>query len=113
LFVGGQRGVGAYDPGVEPTYRLTPRQKQVLELVARGLGGKGIATQLGISHQTVRNHLVSIHGALGAVSSSHAVAIAIERKLIDHCQDDEPVTQHRTEVVAVVFLICQEVAGDV
>ncbi len=106
--------MSAYDPGVEPTYRLTSRQKQVLELVAQGLGGKEIATQLGISHQTVRNHFVGIHRALGALSSSHAVGIAIERKLIEVCQDAEPVIQRRaggSDVVVVVFLICQEVVA--
>lgn len=108
--------MSAYDPGVEPTYRLTQRQKQVLELVAQGLGGKEIATKLGIAHQTVRNHFVGIHRALGATSSSHAVGIAIERKLIDNCQNQEDGIQRFTGgsgVVVVVFVIYQEVAGDV
>lgn len=108
--------MSAYDPGVEPTHRLTRRQKQVLELVARGLGGKEIATQLGISHQTVRNHFVGIHRALGATSSSHAVGIALDRKLIDHCQGKEDVIQRfagGSGVVVIVFVICQEDASDV
>lgn len=83
------RGVGrAYDPGSQPTYRLSHRQKQVLELVACGLGGKEIAASLHIKYQTAKNHFLSIRRALGAQSNSHAVRIAMERKLIEVCQEE-------------------------
>lgn len=80
--------VGAYDPGVSPTYRLTRRQTQILELVACGLSGKEIATQCGIEYQTAKNHLMAIRRALGALSTSHAVRIAMDLKLINTCQED-------------------------
>lgn len=77
-----------YDPGVETTYRLTNRQKQILELVACGLAGKEIAASLGIKHQTVKNHCLAIRRALGASNNSHAVRLGIEQHLIDICQDE-------------------------
>src|SRR4051794_6913655 len=53
------------DPGqdVEP---LTPRERDVLELLAQGLPNKAIATRLGISDQTAKFHVASICGKLGA-----------------------------------------------
>lgn len=70
----------AYDTGDEPTYRLTRRQTEILELVACGLAGKEIAASLGLKYQTVKNHLLSIRRALGALSNSHAVRLGIERQ---------------------------------
>lgn len=78
----------AYDQGVDPAYRLTRRQRQILELEACGLAGKQIADRLGIKHQTVKNHMMAICRALGARNSMQALAIAIERELIDVCQED-------------------------
>lgn len=77
----------AYDPGEAPTRRLTRRQTEILELVACGLQGKEIAAQLGIKHQTVKNHCGRIRQALGALNNSHAVRLAIEYKLIDVCEE--------------------------
>ena len=50
-------------PVVEP---LTSREVQVLELLAEGLPNKAIAARLGISDQTVKFHVASISGKLGA-----------------------------------------------
>src|SRR5437868_2801532 len=47
---------------------LTPREVQVLELLAEGLSNRGIAGRLGISDQTVKFHVASISGKLGARS---------------------------------------------
>lgn len=55
----------------------------MLEFAVGGLAGKEIAARCGIKHQTVRNHLLSIRRALGASNTSHAVRLAIERKLIE------------------------------
>jgi DNA-binding NarL/FixJ family response regulator len=61
---------------------LTPREVQVLELLAEGLANKAIAAQLGISDQTVKFHVASISGKLGAVNRTDAVRRAVRRGLI-------------------------------
>lgn len=61
---------------------LTPREIQVLELLAQGLPNKAIATRLGISDQTVKFHVSSISGKLGAANRTDAVRRAVRRGLI-------------------------------
>jgi DNA-binding NarL/FixJ family response regulator len=61
---------------------LTPREIQVLELVAEGFANKAIAARLGISDQTVKFHVTSITGKLGAVNRTDAVRRALRRGLI-------------------------------
>jgi DNA-binding NarL/FixJ family response regulator len=67
-------------PFVEET--LTPREVQVLELLAEGLPNKAIADRLGISDQTVKFHVSSISGKLGAANRTDAVRRAVRRGLI-------------------------------
>jgi DNA-binding NarL/FixJ family response regulator len=67
------------DQLIEP---LTPRERQVLELVADGLPNKSIAAALGIGDETVKFHLGSILGKLGASNRTDAVRLAIKRGLI-------------------------------
>lgn len=57
--------------------RLTPRERQVLEAVAQGLGDKDIARQLSVSHETVRTHMVNILGKLGVESRLQALLMAV------------------------------------
>ena len=61
---------------------LTGREVQVLELLAEGLPNKAIATRLGISDQTVKFHVASIAGKLGAANRTDAVRRAVRRGLI-------------------------------
>ena len=61
---------------------LTSREVQVLELLAEGLPNKAIATRLGISDQTVKFHVASIAGKLGAANRTDAVRRAVRRGLI-------------------------------
>jgi DNA-binding NarL/FixJ family response regulator len=61
---------------------LTPREIQVLELLAEGLPNKAIAQRLGISDQTVKFHVSSISGKLGAKNRTDAVRRAVRRGLI-------------------------------
>lgn len=67
------------DPLVEP---LTPRELQVLELVADGLPNKAIAAALGVSDETVKFHLTSVFGKLGASNRTDAVRLALRRGLV-------------------------------
>ncbi len=61
---------------------LTPREVQVLELLAEGLPNKAIAARLRISDQTVKFHVSSISGKLGAKNRTDAVRRAVRRGLI-------------------------------
>lgn len=61
---------------------LTQREIQVLELLAEGLPNKAIASRLGISDQTVKFHVSSISGKLGAANRTDAVRRAVRRGLI-------------------------------
>ncbi len=61
---------------------LTPREVQVLELLAEGLPNKAIAARLHISDQTVKFHVSSISGKLGAANRTDAVRRAVRRGLI-------------------------------
>jgi DNA-binding NarL/FixJ family response regulator len=61
---------------------LTPREIQVLELLAEGLPNKAIAGRLRISDQTVKFHVSSISGKLGAANRTDAVRRAVRRGLI-------------------------------
>ena len=60
----------------------TPREIQVLELLAEGLPNKSIAARLGISDQTVKFHVASLAGKLGAANRTDAVRLAIRRGLV-------------------------------
>jgi DNA-binding NarL/FixJ family response regulator len=61
---------------------LTPREVEVLRLLARGLAQAEIARELVISPKTVSSHLQSVMGKLGVHSRAHAVARAYEDGLI-------------------------------
>ena len=61
---------------------LTPREKEVLQWMASGMGNKEIATRLKISEHTVKFHVASILGKLGAGSRTEAVFIGMRRGLI-------------------------------
>jgi DNA-binding CsgD family transcriptional regulator len=66
-------------PPVEP---LTPREREVLELVSEGLPNKAIAARLGVSDHTVKFHLSSIFGKLGVSTRTEAVRRAVHAGLI-------------------------------
>ena len=61
---------------------LTPREVQVLELLAEGLSNKAIAQRLAISDQTVKFHVAAICGKFGAANRTDAVRRAVRRGLI-------------------------------
>jgi DNA-binding NarL/FixJ family response regulator len=61
---------------------LTAREVEVLGLLAEGLPNKSIATRLGISDQTVKFHVASICGKLGAANRTDAVRRSVRRGLI-------------------------------
>ena len=62
---------------------LTPRQLQALGLVARGMLLKQAAREMGISEQTLKNHMWHIHRRLGTHTQAHAVYIALTNGWIE------------------------------
>lgn len=66
------------DPG-EPYMPLSAREMEVLSYVTRGLSNKEIASLLGISHQTVKNHVTSILRKLGVEDRTQAALYALRR----------------------------------
>jgi len=64
----------AVDSAAQPP--LTPRQHEVLELLATGLSTKRIAAQLGIAEETTRNHIRMLLRELGVHSRLEAVVLA-------------------------------------
>ena len=69
-------------PPVTPDASLTPREIEVLRLLAEGLANKNIAWKLGISEHTVKFHITSIFTKLHVSSRAEAVAIGMRRGLI-------------------------------
>jgi two-component system, NarL family, nitrate/nitrite response regulator NarL len=70
------------DVSPSPTEELTPREIEVLQLVAEGLPNKQIALRLGISEHTVKFHVDAILGKLGAHSRTEAVTRAARLGLL-------------------------------
>lgn len=61
---------------------LTPRESEVLQLLAEGLSNRAIAYRLGISEHTVKFHVNAILGKLGAQSRTEAAVVAARMGLI-------------------------------
>jgi DNA-binding CsgD family transcriptional regulator len=78
---------GALRPvaGTTPTEagaQLTAREREVLRLMADGLGNKGIATALGISTHTAKYHVASVLAKLDAQSRTEAVTRGLREGLL-------------------------------
>jgi DNA-binding NarL/FixJ family response regulator len=65
-----------------PRVALTPRETEVLALVAGGLGNREVAQRLGRSAGTIKIHIENILAKLGAADRTQAVTIAIQRGIL-------------------------------
>jgi NarL family two-component system response regulator YdfI len=72
----------ALSPLAELAEPLTPREREVLQMLASGLVNKEIAAKLSISDHTVKFHVASILGKLGASTRTEAVSLGFRRGLI-------------------------------
>jgi NarL family two-component system response regulator YdfI len=61
---------------------LSPREIEILRMIAEGLGNKEIASKLSISDHTVKFHISSIFAKLGATNRAEAVTLGIRQGLI-------------------------------
>jgi DNA-binding NarL/FixJ family response regulator len=79
------------DPALMPTFlsgkdredMLTPRERQILQLLADGMSNADVAQRLFISQETVKSHVRHILAKLEADTRTHAVAIALRDAIID------------------------------
>ena len=62
---------------------LTPREIDVLRLIAAGNGNKQVADELSIGEASVKSHVANILSKLGANDRTHAVTIALKRGIIE------------------------------
>ena len=67
----------------ERRYLLSPREREVLQLLSKGLSGEDAAQDLHLSPETVRTHVRNAMSKLGASTRVHAVALALQRGEID------------------------------
>jgi len=74
--------IRAAKEGPTPGHDLTPREHQVLELVAEGLSNPDIAKELNVSRSTARAHVSQILSKLGVSNRTEAIALAFRSKLV-------------------------------
>ncbi|MDY6876914.1 MAG: response regulator transcription factor [Chloroflexota bacterium] len=65
-----------------PPLPLTPREIEVLRLLAQGLDNRAIARRLVVTKRTVQNHVSNIYGKLGVASRTEAMLYAIRHGLV-------------------------------
>jgi len=70
-------GGGVFEEDEQFFAPLSPREMEILELVIRGMSNREIAYHLGISHQTVKNHMTSILSKLGVADRTQAAVYAL------------------------------------
>jgi DNA-binding NarL/FixJ family response regulator len=75
------------DPAPEPDHELTPRETDVLKMVAKGLSYKQIADQMVLSHRTVQNHVQNTLRKLQMHNRVELTRYAIERGLGESDED--------------------------
>lgn len=64
------------------TAPLTPREREVLSMMAEGLGNKSIARRLGISEHTVKTHVAALFAKLDVSGRTEAVTVGVRRGLV-------------------------------
>jgi NarL family two-component system response regulator LiaR len=67
----------------QPIDRLTPREREVLELIVRGFPNKRIARELELAEKTVKTHVGHVLGKLGVTDRTQAAVIAVRAGLVD------------------------------
>jgi LuxR family maltose regulon positive regulatory protein/two-component system response regulator NreC len=63
--------------------KVSPRQSQILDLIAAGHADKEIARRLGLSHRTVRTHLERLYASTGVHDRAGVVALWVRMNVPD------------------------------
>ena len=74
----------------EPVSELSPREREVLDLLAQGLTGAQVAQRLFLSPETVRTHVRNAMTKLEARTRAHAIALALREKEIEFAYGAAP-----------------------
>ena len=74
-----EEGSSGSDPGQEMYAPLSPREMEILVFITRGASNKEIAHELGISRQTVKNHMSSVLRKIGVEDRTQAAVLALRR----------------------------------
>jgi DNA-binding NarL/FixJ family response regulator len=82
-YVQGEVAAPLAEPGADQAHGLSPRELDVLVLLAEGMENKQVARALGISEATVKTHIKSIFERLGVRSRAEAVAVGMRTGIID------------------------------
>ena len=77
----------------DPYEHLSKREMEVLAQLTRGLSNKEIANELGISHQTVKNHVTSILRKLGVEDRTQATLYALRRGWVRLQDEDKEIQE--------------------
>lgn len=91
-------GTGANGVAV-PTYDLTPRQREILALVAGGCTNKDAAQQLKLSVETVKHHITSIFDKVGVSSRLELAIFAVAHGLIEASPAGAVITEPRRKAL--------------
>jgi len=67
----------------DPIDSLTPREREVLELIGRGYPNKRIARELAVSEKTVKTHVGHVLAKLGVTDRTQAAVVAVRQGLVD------------------------------
>jgi len=75
--------IAAQGRGGDAIDTLTPREREVLELIARGLSNKRIALELGLSEKTVKTHVTHVLAKLGVSDRTQAALYAVRAGAVE------------------------------
>lgn len=81
---------GYYTESGDHLVPLSPREMEILRCVTRGLSNKEIARELGISHQTVKNHMTNVLDKLGVEDRTQAAVYALKRGWVRIINQSQP-----------------------
>jgi DNA-binding NarL/FixJ family response regulator len=82
-------GGGIFDEEEQFFAPLSSREMEILELVIQGMSNREIAYHLGISHQTVKNHMTAILGKLGVADRTQAAVYALRHGWVPLHREDK------------------------
>jgi DNA-binding NarL/FixJ family response regulator len=103
--------LGAPSTDEDPFPQLTPREHDVLRLLAQGLSNSAIADRLGLSLKTVNNNTSSIFTKLNVAGRTEAAILARDRRARHHQQVKPPSTSRSTPVQKLAASLSRKIAG--